>query len=75
MREADGTIIRVHNKVLIIPPSQGAVDAKRYVRSSVEFEAPVGKHDWLNKAVFVGTLAADATQRPAVVTLRFYKVN
>lgn len=65
LREEDGTIIRVHNAVV--------VDGS-YTRSTVKFEAPIGKHDWLNKAIFVGTLAADLKQRPAVVTLNFYKV-
>jgi hypothetical protein len=75
LRTDDGAIIRVHNAVTI--SAQAASDQKpasRYVRSSVKFEAPVGKYDWLNKAIFVGTLRADTTQRPAVVTLTFYKV-
>jgi uncharacterized protein DUF3237 len=75
LRAEDGTIIRVHNQVLVNPPAQGVADATRYVRSSVVFEAPIGKHDWLNKAIFVGTLAADTTQRPTVITLRFFQVN
>lgn len=75
LRTDDGAIIRVHNQVVLAPPVQGAADAKQYLRSSVRFEAPIGKYDWLNKAVFVGTLNADTTQRPPVVTLRFFKVN
>jgi Protein of unknown function (DUF3237) len=73
LREEDGTIIRVHNAVLLVltpsamPPS--------YARSSVKLEAPIGKHDWLNKAIFVGTIESDFKQRPATVTLNFYKVN
>lgn len=75
LRTDDGTIIRVHNQVLLNPPPEGVAGAKQYVRSSVRFEAPVGQYDWLNKAVFVGTLAANVTQRPPIVTLRFFKVN
>lgn len=75
LRTDDGVVIRVHNQVILNSPPQGAAAAKPYVRSSVKFEAPIGKYDWLNKAVFVGTLAADTTQRPPVVTLRFFKVN
>ena len=75
LRTDDGAIIKVHNRVLLNPPAQGEQDAKTYLRSSVQFEAPVGKYDWLNKAVFVGTLVADTTQRPPVVTLRFFRVN
>jgi|HigsolmetaAR201D_1030396.scaffolds.fasta_scaffold00303_17 hypothetical protein len=73
LRTDDGVIIRVHNQVLVSPPPQEG--AKQYARSTVRFEAPIGKYDWLNKAVFVGTLNADTTQRPPVVTLRFFKVN
>lgn len=75
LRTDDGAVIRVHNQVVLNPPAQGVEGAKQYLRSSVRFEAPIGKYDWLNKAVFVGTLAADTTQRPPVVTLRFFKVN
>ena len=67
----DGALIRVHNRALSAPaPSGGA----RYVRCAPRFEAPVGPHDWLNKAIFVGTLAVDNPARPKVVTLRFFKV-
>ena len=75
LRTDDGAIIRVHNQVLLNPPAEGVAGAKQYLRSSVRFEAPIGKYDWLNKAIFVGTLAADVTQRPPVVTLGFFKVN
>ena len=77
LRTEDGMIIRVHNAVLVNqPPAQGETKAPpRYTRSSVRFEAPIGKYDWLNKAIFVGTLHADFKQRPPVVTLQFFKVN
>jgi hypothetical protein len=68
----DGVIVRVSNQVVAVPP-QG--EGKRYARSSVRFEAPLGKYEWLNKAVFVGTITADPTQRPPVVVLRFFRVN
>ena len=43
------------------------------VRSAMRFQAPTGPHDWLNKAVFVGTLNApgDAT---APVVIRCFEV-
>jgi hypothetical protein len=75
LRTDDGVVIRVHNQVVLNPPAQGVEGAKQYLRSSVRFEAPIGKYDWLNKAVFVGTLVADTTQRPPIVTLRFFKVR
>jgi hypothetical protein len=77
LRTEDGTIIRVHNAVLVSqqPPQGESKTPTRYTRSSVKFEAPLGQYDWLNKAVFVGTLKADLSQRPPVVTLQFFKVN
>ncbi len=75
MRAEDGTIIRVHNSVLILLPEKQGEAKLPYARSTVKLEAPIGKHDWLNKAVFVGTLEADFKQRPATVTLQFYRVN
>jgi hypothetical protein len=76
LRTDDGAIIRVNNAVTIsAQAASGQKPAARYSRSAVKFEAPIGKYDWLNKAVFVGTIKADTTQRPAVVTLQFYKVN
>jgi hypothetical protein len=76
LQAGDGAIIRVHNSVLIsAPAAQPGEQAKpAYARSSVKLEAPIGPHDWLNKAIFVGTIDADFKQKPAVVTLRFYKV-
>ena len=67
----DAAVIRVHNRVLMAPPAPGAQPA---VRSSVQFEAPLGNYDWLNKSVFIGTLAWDRERRPTVVTLRFFRV-
>jgi hypothetical protein len=75
LRNDDGAIIRVHNSVLITPAAKSGDPAQRqYARSSVKLEAPVGKHDWLNQAIFVGTIEGDFKQRPATVTLQFYKV-
>jgi hypothetical protein len=68
LKADDGTIIRVHNQVLIDSTSTA------YARSVVKFDAPIGMHDWLNKAIFVGTIDVDFKQRPVVVTLNFYKV-
>jgi Protein of unknown function (DUF3237) len=77
LRAEDNTIIRVHNSVLVtLPPkSSGEALPVSYARSTVKLEAPIGKHDWLNKAVFIGTIDSDFKQRPAIVTLNFYKVN
>jgi hypothetical protein len=71
LRAQDGAIIKVFNRALSAP--LGGND--RYLRTSPEFEAPIGPHDWLNKALFVGTLSVDNPTQPKVVSLRFYKVT
>jgi hypothetical protein len=68
----DEVVIRVHNRALVVPPTPAGT--KVPVRSSVTLEAPLGKYDWLNKAVCVGTLSVDRARQPAVVMLRFYQV-
>lgn len=63
MEERDGTIITVHNRVLIDPRPDGT----RYARSVIALRAPDGPHAWLNRRMFVGTLESNALpDRPAV---------
>lgn len=57
MRCDDGTVLTVHNRVLI----DDSV-APRYARSHVQVTAPEGPHAWLNRRRLVGTLQ---TLRPA----------
>lgn len=71
LRAEDGAIIKVQNRALIAPAGNG----ERYFRCSPRFEAPIGPHDWLNKAIFVGTAAVDNPTQPKVVTLQFFKVT
>ncbi len=44
----DGAVIAVVNR---------APQRQTYLRTQPTFEAPTGPHDWLNRAIFVGTLA------------------
>lgn len=83
LRTDDGVIIRVHNRCIAAQPAaelekaaRGEVvdRSKTYLRTAPVFEAPIGRYDWLNKAIFIGTLSPGNGPRPAVV-LRFYKVN
>lgn len=62
MQVDDGTVITVHNRVLIDDQDQPG----RYARSVVELRAPAGPHAWLNRRVFVGTLQSLQPQRLAV---------
>jgi hypothetical protein len=83
LKTDDGVIIRVVNRAIAwLPDAERAKTArgeapdrsKSYLRTSPEFEAPVGKYDWLNKAIFIGTLTGGSDPKPFVV-LRFYKVT
>lgn len=72
LKAGDGTLVSVTNRGLIVPPVAGA-PAVSYIRTVPEFEAPIGAHDWLNKAVFVGSL--DASQfRQGRVLIRVFRV-
>lgn len=64
LKADDGAVIKVVNRAL-------ADRANRYLRTQPVFEAPVGPHDWLNRAIFIGTLTPGATKQ---VVLRYYKV-
>lgn len=67
MQTDDDVFITVHNRVTIdtLNPEQ------RYARSVVEFRAPAGKYEWLNRRVFVGTLESQKPGRSAVKIIVF----
>ena len=44
------------------------------VRTSPVFHAPVGKYDWLNKSLFLGSLRVDPAIQGAVF-IRVYQVQ
>lgn len=62
MQTEDGTVITVHNRVIIDERAQ----PERYVRSTIRLQAPDGPHEWLNRRVFVGTLQSLQPARAAV---------
>jgi hypothetical protein len=71
LKVGDGTLVSVTNRGIIVPPA--GAEAMPYVRTVPEFEAPIGAHDWLNKAVFVGSL--DASQfRQGRIRIRVFRV-
>ena len=45
--------------------------ASYYFRTVAEFEAPLGPHDWLNRALFLG----EAERRREEAIVRFHRVN
>ena len=61
----DGTPIHVRNRGLTNSRVKGAT--ARYLRTVPEFEAPAGPHEWLNQAVFVGSLQGLSGGPPAVM--------
>ncbi|MDG5494005.1 DUF3237 domain-containing protein [Niveispirillum sp. BGYR6] len=56
LREDDGSIIIIHNIGIAYTPIPG--QQYRY-RLSPSFTVAEGKHDWLNKSLFIATLLAD----------------
>jgi hypothetical protein len=61
----DGAVIIVQNRGLV-------VGGGSYFRTIPQFEAPLGPHDWLNKSVFVGSVAA--APKPGAVVVRVFRV-
>jgi len=63
----DGAMIHVDNKAMTCPNSG---PAGRILTRPV-FEAPKGPYEWMNSAVFVGTLEMG----PGGVRIRFYQAK
>jgi hypothetical protein len=66
----DGTVITVHNQVVVDMPTP----EQRYACSVVKFRAPSGQYEWLNRRVFVGNLESLKPSRNAV-KIRVFQVN
>jgi hypothetical protein len=71
MREDDGTQIEVRNRGLWHSDTNDW--PADYALTTPVFEVPIGKHDWLNRHVFVGTIGPGPGTAPAVV-IRVYRV-
>ena len=69
MQTDDGTVLTVHNRVLI----DESATPGRYARSVLQLSAPAGPHGWLNRRVFVGTLQGLQPAR-AAVCIRVYEL-
>lgn len=65
MRERDGTLIHIHNRGLVRGP---------YIRTTPVFEVPLGRHQWLNEAIFLGTVGAADAADGAAVRITVYQV-
>ncbi len=79
LRTHDGVLIYVVNSGLIdrgpAATGQGVPGRPRYVRTIPKFEAPLGSaYEWMNRALYVGTLNPLPPTEHAVV-VRFFKVT
>jgi hypothetical protein len=76
MKTDDGVLIRIVNKGVGAggpPVAPSAAGERFFMFTHPEFEAPVGKYDWLNRSMFVGTLGARKDARNAVL-IRVFQV-
>jgi hypothetical protein len=62
LKASDGAVIAVRNLGIVAPIDGGAP----YVRTTPSFDAPQGPHEWLNRNVFVGTIAVANAERTRV---------
>jgi hypothetical protein len=67
----DGTTITVDNRGIVVPAETNG--GEPYIRSTPTFHAPVGKYDWLNEGIFVGSVTP-VPDGDAVV-IRVFKVR
>lgn len=77
LKTDDGILIRIVNRGVGGggPPSIDEATGERFFMfTHPSFEAPVGKYDWLNRAMFVGTLGARKDARNAVLIRVFQLV-
>lgn len=63
MQVADSAILTIRNRVII----DESVAGPRYAIGRVQVTAPEGRWGWLNRRVFVGTMASARPERAAVV--------
>jgi uncharacterized protein DUF3237 len=71
LKTDDGVLIRIVNRGVGGgggPPVTDATSGERFFMfTHPSFEAPVGKYDWLNRSMFVGTLGARKDAKNAVL--------
>lgn len=72
IRTDDGALINVVNEGIIVEPAGDGGDA--YVMTTPRFRAPVGKYDWLNKAVFLSRITGGSDE-PRAVYISVYRVK
>ena len=74
LRAEDGAYISIRNAGILRGDDDGSASGG-YVRSVVQFEAPrEGQHAWLNRSIFLGTLALRSGPAPVNVRVHVYRV-
>jgi hypothetical protein len=80
IRASDGALIQVINRGMRHGPAEIMAQVMRgetvpanayYFRTVAEFEAPIGVHDWLNKAIVLG----EAERKADAAIVRFHLVT
>jgi hypothetical protein len=77
LKTDDDVLIRIVNKGVSAggPPSADDASGEMFFMfTHPSFEAPTGKYDWINRAMFVGTLGARKNSRNAVLIRVFQLV-
>lgn len=72
IRTEDGAVIVVDNRGIGVAEGEPGAGGGFYLRTVPRFHAPQGKYDWLNKAVFLGTVTPDPAG--GAVIIRVFKV-
>ena len=76
LKTDDGVLIRIVNKGVGggPPPAPDPRTGERFFMfTHPSFEAPIGKYDWMNRSMFVGTLGARKNAHDAVL-IRVFRV-
>ena len=76
LKTDDGVLIRIVNKGVGggAPPTPEKDTGERFFMfTHPSFEAPIGKYDWMNRSMFVGTLGARKDAHNAVL-IRVFRV-
>jgi hypothetical protein len=63
MEVHDGTVLTIHNRVVIDETGPGP----RYALSHIVVTAPKGRWDWLNRRIILGTLQPAMPEKQAVI--------
>jgi hypothetical protein len=60
----DGVMIEIRNEAILTHTMNDEID---YSRSCIRIEAPIGKYDWLNKRVIVGTVEVVVPEKQVLI--------